>query len=555
MYSDKKNINILTALLLKHKVDNAVVCPGSRNAALVHNLNQTGEIKCFPVTDERSAAFYAIGLSLSQDCMPVAVCVTSGTALLNMAPAVAEAWHRNIPLILISADRPRQWVGQLDGQTMEQQGALGTFVAKSVTLPEPEGEEEEWMCQRLVNEAMIAARKDGGRPVHINVPVSEPLFCFNCEDLPQVRPVCHYECDDCRSIVEWMHHQLKFYHKPMVVFGQIANPSEVPDFADNVRQLSKHAVVLYESLSHPVDGVCRIDEALCQIGDDKDYYPDFIVYIGGNLVGKRLKSFLRKAKAAETWIVTPDGELHDVTMSTTMVIKADARDFVKSIQLPENDNEPSDYVRKWNTLLREMDMKACLYEPSFSQMLAVKYFEEQFEDMEYDFSVHYANSFPVRLANIFADHYVYCNRGVNGIEGSLSTAVGHSADTSQMVFCVIGDLSFFYDQNALWNANMKGNLRIMLLNNSGGAIFGTLNGLADSPVANSYIAAHHNTEAQGICTQNDIGYLKATNVSEMRIGIVRLMTAETNRPLLLEVFTDRNDDLRAFKEYFEHIRK
>ena len=175
MYSNKDNVNILTALLVAHGIQHAVVCPGSRNAPITHNLVVCPDIDCYSVTDERSAGFYALGLSLATNS-PVAVCVTSGTALLNLLPAVAEAAYQHVPIIVVSADRPPQWIDQLDGQTLPQGDALGRFVRKAVTLPEPHSDEEHWYCNRLVNEALLAMRQQGGGPVHINVPLSEPLY-------------------------------------------------------------------------------------------------------------------------------------------------------------------------------------------------------------------------------------------------------------------------------------------------------------------------------------------------------------------------------------------
>lgn len=550
MYCNKENVNILTALLVKHDVKHVVVCPGSRNAPIVHNLSETGMIKCHPITDERSAGFYALGLSLADDFQPVAVCVTSGTALLNLAPSVAEAHYRHIPLIVISADRPMQWIGQLDGQTLPQPNALGCFVAKSVSLPEPRSDEERWYCSRLINEAMLETMKNGGQPVHINVPISEPLFVFDVEQLPCISPVCYAEPDPYASIYKWMYRLVQHNRKVMVVIGQTHCLADYLDIKEGIRRLSKVAVVVSESLSHPVDGVCHIDEALCAIGNNEDYCPNMIIYIGDTIVSKRLRIFLRKAKANETWVVVSDGGLHDVTKSATLVVKSSAEDFIKNIPEPDNLIACNGYIDMWNTMLGKVKYKSLQYEPPYSQMAAVKYFEEQLEDIDYSYRVHYANSTVVRLANIYADHYVYCNRGVNGIEGSLSTAAGHSLATDEKVFCVIGDLSFFYDQNALWNRCLRGNFRILLLNNGGGSIFRSLPGLDESPVAESYVSACHNTEAQGICTQNDIGYLKASNMIDMQLGIVRLLTAETNRPMLLEVFTDGEVDAKVLQEYF-----
>ena len=175
MYSDKENVHILTALLVQHGVRHIVVCPGSRNSALSHNFNEHPDIICHPATDERSAGFLALGIALQTRNQPVAVCVTSGSALLNVLPAVAEADYQRCGIVIISADRPSQWIDQLDGQTLPQTGVLNTFVAKAVNLPEPHDDEERWYCNRLINEAFIALKRTN-RPVHINIPISEPFF-------------------------------------------------------------------------------------------------------------------------------------------------------------------------------------------------------------------------------------------------------------------------------------------------------------------------------------------------------------------------------------------
>ena len=156
--------------MLKAHITQAVVCPGSRNAAIVHNLQAAG-IECYEVTDERSAGFFAIGLIEANGGKPVAVCVTSGSAVLNLSPAVSEAYYRMFPLLIITADRPPQWIGQMDGQTLLQSNAYGQMVAKSVSLPEPTNAEERWYCNRLINEAFIALQQTH-RPVQINVPIT-----------------------------------------------------------------------------------------------------------------------------------------------------------------------------------------------------------------------------------------------------------------------------------------------------------------------------------------------------------------------------------------------
>ena len=561
MYSNKENVNILTSLLLEYGVSDAVVCPGSRNAPIVHNLSVCEAIRCRPVTDERSAAFYALGLAIATR-RPTVVCVTSGSALLNVTPAVAEAAYQHVPLVVISADRPQQWIDQLDGQTIPQSDALGRFVRKAVQLPEPHNDEERWLCRRLVNEAIHLATCRQGAPVHINVPISEPLFEFDTEQLPQLSRFNNIKRAAIKDASMDMPDAFHDATRPMIVIGQLAHGTISHE---TIRSLSEKYVVMSEPLSNPSYMTIHFDEAIryivsdnSSINDDEDdktaYYPDYVIYVGDTLVSKPARRFLRNAKAPSC-LITPDAaDIHDPLMTLTDIVECDS-DSINALlaslcETPDTD-ERCRFHDRWQSFLDACAAHADAYAPEYSQMATVKYFEEQLADLDIDICVHYANSSAVRLACIYAQHYVWCNRGVNGIEGSLSTAAGFSLATHDMTVCVIGDLSFFYDQNALWNSNLRGNLRIILLNNRGGGIFRQLPGLSDSPAADDLVMASHENTAQGICTQNDIGYMSAKNMDEMQIGIVTLLTRESERPMLLEVFTDSNDDVKALEKYFK----
>lgn len=592
MFSNKENINILTSLLLEYGVSDAVVCPGSRNAPIVHNLSQCQSIRCHPVTDERSAGFYALGIAQATQ-RPTVVCVTSGTALLNLAPAVAEAYYQHVPLVVVSADRPVQWIDQLDGQTLPQPDALGRFVRKAVSLPEPhvasvgsgdgleaagkgalsDGDkrldEERWMCRRLVNEALHAATCRQPAPVHINVPITEPLFAFDVAELPVAKRFRQMEKVSFLNQQRLLFERFFSADRPMIVIGQMAYGIISPE---TIRSLSQHYVVMAEPLSNLHYQTIHFDEAV-RVVDSLDqneslqYVPDYIIYIGDTLVSKPTRRWLRSTKATSC-VITPDAlDIHDPIMTLEDIVECPLEDvdlllssFCDIYDNPEDFEDDEDVMAHedsrhgfhacWQQLLDRCAECAETYEPGFSQMATVKYFEEQLADLDTDICVHYANSSAVRLACIYAQHYVWCNRGVNGIEGSLSTAAGFSLATDALTVCVIGDLSFFYDQNALWNSNIGGNLRIVLLNNSGGGIFRQLKWLDKSPVATSFVAAQHETTAQGICTQNDIGYISAKDMGEMQIGIVTLLTRETNIPMLLEVFTDVDEDMRAMADYF-----
>jgi len=511
MYSNKVNVNILTSLLVAHGVRHAVVCPGSRNAPIVHNLNECPDISCYPVTDERSAGFYALGMAQATG-EAVVVCVTSGTALLNVAPAVAEAYYQPLPLVVVSAARPCQWIDQLDGQTLPQPDALGRFVRKAVTLPEPANSEERWYCNRLVNEALLVRRA----PVHINVPISEPLFSFTEPALPVERTIELLPADIKPHTLSHVLRMFMQSERPLLISGAPMNP--------------------------------LWDEAVLLAGDRQEYVPALVLYIGGSIVSKRLKRYLRKAR--ETWVVNEDGVVTDTFMNLTRVIQGDSTVVADQVHfMLEQQSHP--FVELWNDLLRQAFAHADSYEPPFSQMAVVKCFEQSSMFNVQCPTVHYANSTAIRLANIYASgHPVWCNRGVNGIEGSLSTAAGYSCVTDEPVFCVIGDLSFFYDQNALWNQNLRGNLRIVLLNNGGGGIFRMLPGLEQSAARDRLVAAGHDATAEGICRQHGVGYRQVAQSEALQEGIDWLLQTASEHPLLLEVLTDAAADEQALRGYY-----
>ena len=558
VYSDKENINILTSLLVSYGVRHIVVCPGSRNAPLVHNFDVSPDITTHAVTDERSAAFFALGLRLRLR-QPVAVCVTSGSALLNTMPGAAEATYQHEGIIIISADRPQAWIGQLDGQTMPQHGALGTFASPSVSLPEPHNDTERWLCRRLICEAMIANTCPPFPSVHINVPVSEPLFGFSTPCLPEIPPVGIADLDD-QNGRETLRRILKGKRRLMVISGQTYDDSAAGLLMDKASGF----VFVAEWLS-PYGRVRHIDEILrTTCAEELDNMrPDCIVYIGGHTVSKRLRHYMRSLDSRTMFItVSDDGMLHDVSQHTTLVVKATAGDFMRMICngaiCPDAD---MDFVRRWHDMDNMAARRISASCPPYSQMLAIRRLEENIDNSK-DI-VCYANSLSVRAGMMYASAYRYCNRGLNGIEGTLSMAAGMAAGAkeegmtagnmtaAQNVYCVIGDLSFFYDSNALWIQELAGNMRIMLINNQRGAIFGMLPGLDRSPAHKPLIAAGHNATAEGICSQYGMEYYRATDTPSLEEGIRLLTSGVHDRPVVLEVLTDADTDADAYSKALE----
>ena len=548
MYSNKENVNILTALLVCHGVRTAVVCPGARNAPIVHNLNECPLITCYAVTDERSAGFYALGMAQAL-AMPVAVCVTSGTALLNLSPAVAEAYYQHLPLIVISADRPEAWIGQLDGQTMPQGDAFGCFVCKAVSLLEPQNNDDRWLCNRLVNEALLASMHRGGGPVHINVPVGKPLFEFTTPELPRQRVIKRIESvadtGAMNDVVRAFGHALR----PMIVIGQ-QNRMDADACKESLVALQPLLPVLYECLGMPSSSLLdlHIEGALNLIEDNEEaYLPDFILYVGNALISNRLKEFLRKGRDMEVWAVSPDGDIHDTFMAQTGVIEGKSWEVLSAIRTALRsdksicfDQEQRAFHERWKGILDKSYIRAHNTPSPFSERGILEcFFDELYLRTSIDYELQAGNSMAVRLVNEFAEEHVCCNRGVNGIEGSLSTAAGMSVVLGRIVFCIIGDLSFFYDQNALWNGNLKGNLRVLLLNNGHGGIFDRLPHLDESAAKEPYIIGVHHTFAQGICMQNNVAYLRADSYKQMDKALKTFMQPMTDRPIVLEIVLGR----------------
>ena len=554
MYSDKKNILQLVALLKAHEIRHVVLCPGSRNTPIIHTLANHPFFTCYSVTDERSAGFFALGLALSNG-RPAAVCCTSGTALLNLHPAVAEAFYQQVPLVVISADRPAAWIGQMDGQTLPQPNVFGSLVKSSVDLPEIHTSEEEWYCNRLVNEALLELNHHGKGPVHINVPISEPLFSFSAEELPDVRVITRYQglnvydrqYDDLIA-------RLNGYTKRMMVVGQM---NLIYLFERKIcKLLYKHFAWLTEHTGNqtvPGIPVKNFDAIIYALPEEEQakLVPDLLITYGGHVVSKRLKQLLRKHPPKEHWHVAADGQVTDTFCSLTTVIEMDPFEFLEKIAYLL-ENKPCEYPKRWEQLSKQMA------EPdfAFSEMAAIG---KVLKALPTDAVLHLANSSTVRYAQLFQipdSVEVCCNRGTSGIEGSLSTALGYAWASDKLNFVLIGDLSFFYDMNALWCNHLRGNLRIMLLNNGGGEIFQSLPGLKMEARTHRFVTALHQTKAEGWAQERGFDYRAIHTMEELDAALSDFMQADQQgNPKFMEVFTDKAEDVRLLKEYYHGLRK
>lgn len=529
MYSNKINIHTLTSLLLQHGIRDAVVCPGSRNAPIVHHFSATGQLHCHAVTDERSAGFYAVGMAQATG-RPVVVCVTSGSALSNLAPAVAEAYYQQVPIIVVSGDRPRAWIDQIEGQTLRQTEVLRAHIAGVADIEDFTQEEEHWYANRLINEVLVRCATER-RPIHINMRLHEPLFETLNTMREEERTIKLQKAYDVESAVQRVAQRMKAARAPMLVIGQMEKVERCV-----WEKLQTYGAVCCEPLS--VDApVGALDDLMAAM--PSDVAPDFVLHVGGGLVSKSFRKWLRANASVEVWRIEREREINDTFQHLTEVISAEPLAFLVALSEAAGAS-PHQFGVRFGAWAQELTQQIRSTPMDFGQAYCVKELEARVAQQRKDktCAIHYANSMAVRLGCRYAQGHLFVNRGVNGIDGSVSTAAGFSVAAQKRTYLVTGDLSFFYDQNALWSTNDLRHLRIVLLNNGGGAIFDKVKGLPADATNHKYVWAQHTTNAKGICEQNRIDYMYAATADEYKRGLKEL-TAEDEGARLLEV------DLRA----------
>jgi len=552
MLPSKKNILQTVSLLKAYGVRHIVLTPGSRNAPVIQAFTQVKYFDCHLIVDERNAAYYALGI-IQNKKEPVVVCCTSGTALLNFAPAVAEAYYQNLPLIVISADRAGEWIGQMDGQTIYQPGAFQSYIKKSVNLTEIITSDDEWFCNRLVNEALITCTSDYPGPVHINIPLREPLFDYSVAELPEVRKISYYRPKrivEVKKIADIWNET----GKKIILVGQMFPDKEITMLLHKLNRISG-SVILSEHLANcnNPEFIHNFDVILYKqdVNTLKELAPDLLITLGGHIVSKRAKNIFRTYKPKYHWHLSQSDQVVDLFQSLTDLIETDNISFLRNLLYSsENNNSGKEYSRLWFSHSNRIS------EPYANIAFSDIYASGQLlQKLKPESKLILANSSAVRNAQYFnldASIEIYCNRGTNGIEGSLPTAVGFASVSKKPVYLIIGDLSFFYGLNSLWNINHIKNLRILLLNNGGGSIFYSIAGLNKSESLPDYVAAGHNTNAEKWAEAAGILYLRATDKEELDKQMNLFMDEFLNRSIILEVITQIEVNQTVMREYYNN---
>lgn len=543
--SDIPAVRELVALMQAHGVTRCVLCPGSRNAPIVRSLSSSSAFSCRAVTDERSAGYVALGWSAAAHGAPVAVCVTSGSALLNLHPAVAEAHYRHLPLLVLSADRPGAWIGQQDGQTLPQPGVYGTLTIRNLSLPESG---DAWHRNRLINEALLALRRRGGGPVHLNIPLAPPLSGV-CAAEPAPPRVIRLSRLDDEADGDLLRAAVAAAPRRMLLLGQLPRR---PLWAEAFRRAGwavvgehlSNAGAIAQTRPERMLAAQLTDEEACALS------PDLLISCGGCLISPRLKQLLRRCPPREHWHVSPDGEVIDSFCCLSRCLVGSPERMAFLADAPAADRR---YAERWMRPARPAGSAAAgkgepsspsggSSEPSASAPSGPALVGALMAKLRPGDTLHLANSSAVRFAQLFDlpdGVQVECNRGTNGIEGSLSTALGYalSPEARGLQLLVIGDLSFFYDMNALGLPELPSSLRILLLNNGGGGIFATLPG-----PSNQLVSGICRSRAKGWAVSCGCRYRELRQAGESAEAIAGLMERESDGPVLLEAFTDAARD-------------
>jgi 2-succinyl-5-enolpyruvyl-6-hydroxy-3-cyclohexene-1-carboxylate synthase len=564
--TNKNGVHQLLIGLKQHGVKYVIASPGSRNAPLSIAFNRDDHFKCYHIPDERSAAFYALGIAERTNTAVVLFC-TSGSAILNYAPAISEAFYRNIPLIVVSADRPLAWTDQGDGQTIRQNNVLQNHVVGFQNLIEDtDNEEEAWWNKRIIDELLLASSTKK-MPVHFNFPFHEPLYKLSeSSDLSALaekriaQVVMNKTIDD--KEMECLLHQWNHAEKRMVIVGQhIPNKKLNQLLADLSKDRATAILVENTSNMFYKDFLHCIDRTFNSIDGhnlESDFSPDLLVTIGGAVVSKKIKAFLRRNKPKYHWNIGEHFELMDTYQSLTSSIKINEKDFLEQFLQQKPKWNVSRFGEQWKQLdylIQDKHFNA-LGAMEFSDM---KVFSLLLDAIPENSHLHLGNSSVVRYAQLFdpiSSIRYYANRGTSGIDGSTSTAIGASlVDEDSLHTFISGDISAFYDSNAFWNNHLPNNFRMFVINNGGGGIFKIIPGPDTVEEQDDFFVAKQNFSLEHICKAFDVNYLKASGISEIDSLLDDFYShQENNRPVLMEIFTPHDTNDQVLKNYFKAIQ-
>lgn len=531
-------------------IQHIIISPGSRNAPLTIGFASDPFFTCYSLADERCAAFFGMGIAQQRE-FPIALVCTSGSALLNYYPAVAEAFYSQIPMIIISADRPTSKIDIGDGQTIRQRNVYENHIIYNANLSEEANQENDILINNAINTAI--AQKG---PVHINAPFEEPLY--NTVDTLTVSPTLLEIEELPLQFTEYDQYiaDYKAASKKLILVG-VNNPGVLSDAVIDWLASDPSVIVMTETTSnlHHPTYVEHIDRIITTFSEEDflAFQPDILITFGGMIVSKRIKAFLRNYKPAQHWHI--DTLRHyDTYNALNKTVLDTPENFFQSIKEHVLPSVESTY-NPWIQAIVEARLEkhnAYLETIPFSDL---KVFEILFAHLPQQTQLQISNSSAIRYAQLIkidASNDVYCNRGTSGIDGSTSTAIGAAVASHKPTLLITGDIGFLYDSNGLWNNYIPANFKILLLNNGGGGIFRILPGHKETPVFNTFFETSHSLTAEHLAKMYKFNYLTAQNEEELNTACKAFFEAN-NSPCILEVFTPTEINNTVLSAYFRNM--
>lgn len=551
MNSSFRSIQILVDLLKQNEIKDIVLSPGGSDIPLIHSIETDDFFTCYSVVDERSAAYFAMGVA-QQKNRPCACVCTSGTAVCNYLPGITEAFYQSVPVLAITADKNPYFQGQLEIQKIDQRNIFNGVIKKSVELPVISNEDDEWLCNRLVNEALLELTHHGAGPVHINVPVVGRTDLYDDKKLPAERKISIITWED--GIDTWKKYADKLAAAKRILFvvGQNVNFDEESTALLNEIYKRCNCIFSVEHLSNVACCGCVYTYPISEINgltSLEKLVPDIVISIGNNLAAYNLRPFLRRHyKEIENWRITLSHEVRDAYKCLTTIFETKLNSFLSRMLelIPQSNQNNGEYKACWDKELSKITVP----EFDFSNMYIGKKVSEIIPENSI---LHLAILNSTRIMQYFQlanGVTTYSNVGALGIDGCVSSFAGQAAATSQLAFLVVGDLSFFYDMNAIALRSIGPNVRIILINNGGGSEFHFIMGKDKIPTLNDYISAEHGNVAAGWATSLGYDYYYASTKEELD-GIIDKFGQKSDVPMFLEVFTDMEFDSDTIHKFYK----
>ena len=538
-------------ICLAKGVTHIVISPGSRNAPLIIGFVNNPKFTCYSIADERSAAFFALGIA-QQTKKPVAVICTSGSALLNYYPAFAEAFYSQIPLVVISADRPLDKIDIGDGQTIRQEKVFENHSLFNANLVDGASSEND----SKISEAITTSITKKG-PVHINAPFEEPLYETVSELSITVNTTAYANSTPFVSTENWIEFaSIWNTSKKKLVLVGVNEPDAIATSIVDFLANDTSVVVMTETTSnlHHPSFINNIDTIITPFSSDdfEVFQPEILITFGGMVVSKRIKAALRKYQPKHHWHID-SLRAYNTFGCLTKHFETDPNTFFKAF-IPLLQPIESNYFEIFEAInvLRKAKHKTYLSKIPFSDF---KVFEKVIQSLPTNSHLQISNSSAIRYAQLIDIHpsiEVYCNRGTSGIDGSTSTAIGAAVANEKQTVLITGDISFLYDSNALWNNYIPKNLKIILINNGGGGIFRILPGHNETPVFNTFFETSHCLTAEHLAKMYGFEYAIASDETSLTDGLHK-MYAQNDKPYILEIFTPTRTNDSILLQYFREL--